>query len=80
MALTDEQAWTLTASGLVALADGVLKGGEAGRVLGMVHESLGPEEQDQWIDLLADIEAMWRHARELPRPPADRIEGLLRQA
>lgn len=80
MALTNEQAWTLTASGLVALADGVLKGGEAGRILGMVQESLGPEEQDNWIDLLADPAAMWRQARELPPPPPDRVEALLRQA
>lgn len=80
VALTDEQAWTLTASGLVALADGVLKGGEAGRVLGMVQEALGPEEQDQWIDLLADPAALWEHARGLPRPPAASVEGLLRRA
>lgn len=80
MALTDEQAWTLTASGLVALADGVLKGGEAGRILGMVQESLGPEDQDQWIDLLADPQALWEHARGLKPPPPEHLEGLLRQA
>lgn len=80
VALTDEQAWTLTASGLVALADGVLKGGEAGRILGMVQESLAPAEQDQWIDLLSDAAALWEHARGLPRPAPGRAEGLLRQA
>lgn len=80
VALTDEQAWTLTASGLVALADGVLKGGEAGRILGMVQESLAPDEQDQWMDLLSDVGALWQHARGLPRPPAGRVEELLRQA
>src|SRR5574338_454994 len=52
--LTDEQAWTLTSAGLVALADGVLKGGEAGRILALVTEKLAPEDQDVWIDRLSD--------------------------
>lgn len=80
MALTDEHAWTLTASGLIALADGVLKGGEAGRILAMVQESLGPAEQDEWIDMMSDAEALWAYARKLSPPPADKLEGLLRKA
>lgn len=80
MALTEEQAWTLTASGLIALADGVLKGGEAGRILAMVQESLGPADQDEWMDLMTDVNALWAHARGLPHPPPDRLEALLRKA
>ncbi|HEY8378624.1 MAG TPA: TerB family tellurite resistance protein [Nannocystis sp.] len=78
MALTEEQAWTLTAAGLVALADGVLKGGEAGRILSLVEEKLDPEEQHVWIDLLSDPAGLWERARTLPRPPADRVPEILR--
>lgn len=45
MALTLELEWTLLACGLVALADGVLKGGEASRVLDMVSAALGPRSR-----------------------------------
>lgn len=80
MALTDEQAWTLTSAGLVALADGVLKGGEATRILALASEQLAAEEQDAWIDRLADATALWDHARRLPRPPAERAPDILRRA
>ncbi|MFZ6180434.1 TerB family tellurite resistance protein [Nannocystis pusilla] len=80
MALTDEQAWTLTSAGLVALADGVLKGGEATRILALAHAQLPAEEQDAWIDRFADAGALWEYARGLPRPPADRAADILRSA
>ena len=80
MALTDEQAWTLTAAGLIALADGVLKGGEASRILGLVDERLEPAEQDAWIDRLADARALWEHAVALPRLPAERAPQVLHDA
>ncbi|MCY1055403.1 TerB family tellurite resistance protein [Nannocystis sp. SCPEA4] len=80
MALTDEQAWTLTSAGLVALADGVLKGGEASRILALVDAQLAAEQQDLWIDRLADAGALWEYARGLPRPPAERAPQILRAA
>ncbi|PCC72398.1 Tellurite resistance protein TerB [Nannocystis exedens] len=80
MALTDEQAWTLTSAGLVALADGVLKGGEATRILGLASEQVPAEEQDAWIDRFADAAALWEFARGLPRPPAERAPEVLRRA
>jgi hypothetical protein len=78
VALTDEQAWTLTAAGLVALADGVLKGGEAGRILALVEEQLDAGEQDLWIDRLADPKELWALAGELPRPAPERVPAILR--
>ena len=80
MALKLELEWTLVACGLVALADGVLKGGEASRVLDMVHEALPPEERDEWIDLVSDRERLLAHAAQLAQPPADTRERLLRRA
>lgn len=80
MALTDEQAWTLTAAGLIALADGVLKGGEASRILGLVDQRLEPAEQDAWIDRLADARALWEYAVALPRLPAERAPQVLQDA
>nr|WP_263429331.1 TerB family tellurite resistance protein [Nannocystis pusilla] len=80
VALTDEQAWTLTSAGLVALADGVLKGGEASRILALVDAQLAAEEQDLWIDRLADAGALWEYTRGLPRPPAERASQILRAA
>ena len=80
MALKLELEWTLVACGLVALADGVLKGGEAGRVLDMVHEALPPEEQDEWIDLVSDRERLLARVARLAPPPADSHEQILRRA
>jgi tellurite resistance protein len=80
VALQLELEWTLTACGLVALADGVLKGGEASRVLDMVHEALPPEERDEWIDLISDRQRLLAHAARLAAPPADTHERLLRRA
>src|SRR5699024_1176307 len=80
VALTDEQAWTLTAAGRIALADGVLKGAEARRILGLVDERLEPAEQDAWIDRLADARALWEHAVALPRLPAERAPQVLHDA
>lgn len=80
MALKLELEWTLIACGLVALADGVLKGGEASRVLDMVHEALPPDQQDEWIDLVSDRERLLAHAAKLPTPPPDTREPLLRRA
>lgn len=78
--LSNEQAWILTAAGLVALADGVLRGGEAQRILTMVAAALGPEEQDAWLDRLTSRDALWEHAHSLAPPAADEREGLLRAA
>lgn len=80
VALTDEQAWTLISAGLVALADGVLKGGEATRILALVDQQLAAEEQDLWIDRLADPKALWEYAHGLPRPPAGQAPEILRAA
>lgn len=80
MALTDEQAWTLTSAGLVALADGVLKGGEASRILALVDAQLAGEEQDLWIDRLSDARALWDHAHGLPRPSPERAPQILHAA
>lgn len=80
MALKQELEWTLVACGLVALADGVLKGGEASRVLDMVHEALPPAERDEWIDLISDRERLLAHVATLKPPPADSHERLLRRA
>jgi hypothetical protein len=80
VALTLELEWTLLACGLVALADGVLKGGEASRVLDMVSAALGPEEQDAWIDLISSREGLLARAQSLALPPADSHERVLRRA
>ena len=80
MALTLELEWTLVACGLVALADGVLKGGEASRVLDMVNAALGPEDQDTWIDLISSREGLLARADALARPPDDSPERVLRRA
>ena len=80
MALTLELEWTLVACGLVALADGVLKGGEASRVLDMVNAALGPAEQDMWIDLISSREGLLAKAQGLKQPPAETHERVLRRA
>jgi tellurite resistance protein len=80
MALSVELEWTLTACGLVALADGVLRGGEAGRVLDLVHEHLPPADADAWIDRVSSRAALEQHADALPAPPAAAREGILRRA
>lgn len=80
MALTLEQEWTLVACGLVALADGVLRGGEATRVLDLVAAALGPGEEDAWIDLVSSRDALLAHADGLAPAPSDSHERLLRRA
>jgi len=80
VALTLELEWTLIACGLVALADGVLKGGEASRVLDMVHAALEPEEQDPWIDLISSREGLLARVEGLALPPAESHERVLRRA
>jgi tellurite resistance protein len=80
VALKLELEWTLVACGLVALADGVLKGGEASRVLDMVNAALGPAEQDAWIDLISSREGLLARAQALAPPPAESPERILRRA
>lgn len=80
MALTLELEWTLVACGLVALADGVLRGGEASRVLDMVNAALEPAEQDLWIDLVSSREGLLARAEALALPPAECHERVLRRA
>ena len=80
MPLTLELEWTLVACGLIALADGVLKGGEASRVLDMVSAALEPSEQDAWIDLISSREGLLARAEALELPPADSRPRLLRRA
>ena len=80
MPLSLETEWTLAACGLVALADGVLKGGEAGRVLDMVHSLVEPAEQDAWIDDISSRESMQARLDGLAAPDADSRERILRRA
>jgi uncharacterized tellurite resistance protein B-like protein len=80
MALTLELEWTLVACGLVALADGVLKGGEASRVLDMVHELCPLAEQDAWIDDISSPGDLQARLESLAPPPRDSQERLLRRA
>ncbi|MEZ4429780.1 MAG: TerB family tellurite resistance protein [Nannocystaceae bacterium] len=58
----------LTAQGLIALADRVLTGAEATRVLSLVHQHLDVEEQDQWMDLLTDLDGLSAHFDGLATP------------
>lgn len=77
MPLTPEQEWTLVACGLLALADQVLTGGEASRLLTLVDAYLDPEEQDQWMDLVSDRAALEAHFATMERPPgSDHLELL----
>ncbi|WAS94926.1 hypothetical protein [Nannocystis punicea] len=81
MALTDEQAWILTSVGLIRLADGYpIDRTAANMIFAGVNARLTDEEQDSWIDRLADAPALWEYARALPRPPADRVLEILRAA
>jgi len=75
--LTAEQEWTLVSCGLLALADRVLTGGEAARLLAMVESYLDPEEQDLWMDLVADKAALEAHFEQLRAPPAANHLALL---
>ncbi|HFE44712.1 MAG TPA: hypothetical protein ENJ18_04345 [Nannocystis exedens] len=77
MPLTSEQEWTLVSCGLLALADRVLTGGEASRLLAMVESYLDPEEQDRWMDLVADKAALEAHFEQLRPPPAENHLALL---
>lgn len=80
VALTPEAEWTLIACGLVALADGALRDGEASRVLAAANEALTPAEQDAWSDRLRSREALLAHAGGVPQPRPEAREGLLRRA
>ena len=80
VALTPEAEWTLIACGLVALADGALREGEAGRVLAAANEALTPAEQDAWSDRLRSREALLAHVGSVPQPRPEAREGLLRRA
>lgn len=79
MPLSLELEWTLVACGLVALADGVLKGGEAGKVLDKVHALVAPEEQDDWIDDISSRDGLERRLASLAVPPPESHEHILRQ-
>lgn len=68
MPLTPEQEWTLVACGLLALADHVLTGDEASRLLTLVDAYLDPEEQDQWMDLVSDRPALEAHFATMQPP------------
>lgn len=80
MAVTLELEWTLVACGLVALADGVLKGGEASKVLDKVHALLEPAEQDDWIDAISSRADLERRMATLEVAPLESHERILRQA
>jgi tellurite resistance protein len=80
MPLPLETEWTLAACGLVALADGVFNGGEAGRVLDMVHSLVPLAEQDAWIDDITSRESMQARLDVLAAPPPDSPERILRRA
>lgn len=77
MSLTSDQEWTLIACGLLALADRVLTGGEASRLLTLVSAYLEPEEQDEWMDLLSDQAALEAHFSRMSPPPEESHQALL---
>ncbi|MEZ4450069.1 MAG: TerB family tellurite resistance protein [Nannocystaceae bacterium] len=77
MPLSPEQEWTLVACGLLALADQVLTGGEASRLLTLVDAYLGPDEQDHWMDLVSDRAALEAHFATMEPPTGDNHLGLL---
>lgn len=79
MPISSEQEWILTASALVAMADRVLKGAEASRVLAIVNEHLDAAEQDHWMDLLTDLDGLQKHFDGLPAPRVKAPETLLEQ-
>ncbi len=71
MPLNAEQEWTLVSCGLLALADRVLTGGEAARLLSLVEAYLDPEEQDLWMDLVCDKGALEAHFTHMRPPPQE---------
>lgn len=71
MPLNAEQEWTLVSCGLLALADRVLTGGEAARLLSLVEAYLDPEEQDLWMDLVCDKGALEAHFDHMRPPPQE---------
>ncbi len=79
MPLTPDQEWILTSSAMIAMADRVLKGTEAGRVLAIVNEHVDAEDQDHWMDLLTDLEGLQKHFDTLPAPRVKDPEPLLEQ-
>jgi hypothetical protein len=58
----------LTAYGLIALADRVLTGAEATRVLGYAKGHLEGEEEFKWMDLLTDLDSLQEHFATLTTP------------
>ncbi len=79
MPLSPDQEWILTASAMIAMADRVLKGTEAGRVLAIVNEHVDVAEQDHWMDLLTDLDGLQKHFETLPAPRVKDPEPLLEQ-
>ena len=77
MPLDPEQEWTLVACGLLALADHVLTGGEASRLLALVSAYLAPDEQDEWMDKLTDQAALEAHFAQMSAPPEEGHQALL---
>lgn len=71
MPLSAEQEWMLTAYGLIALADRVLTGNEAARVLGYAKGHLEGEEEFIWMDRLTDLNALQDHFATLSTPDGD---------
>lgn len=69
MPLNPEQEWTLVSCGMLALADRVLTGGEAARLLALVEAYLDPEEQDLWMDIVCDKGALEAHFEHMKPPP-----------
>ena len=69
MPLNPEQEWTLVSCGMLALADRVLTGGEAARLLALVESYLDPEEQDLWMDIVCDKSALEAHFEHMKPPP-----------
>ncbi|MBK8266131.1 MAG: TerB family tellurite resistance protein [Nannocystis sp.] len=75
--LTPEQEWTLVGCGLLALADRVLTGSEASRLLLLVSAYLDADEQDEWMDKLTDHQALTDHFEKMSPPPAEEHQALL---
>ncbi len=76
MPLSEKQEWMLSAFGLIALADRVLTGNEATRVLSYAKGHLEGEEEFIWMDRLTDLDALQAHFATLTVPEGDAKEIL----
>lgn len=80
MPLSPEQEWTLVLCGLMAHADGILEVGEWDQVLAMLEERLDQVDASEWVERLADREALQARLAALILPAPLFAESILHKA